>query len=127
VNTLRIGAITICALATLAGSFALKRNATSEIMHRQQPTTPDAVATLDAAVGTAMANDRRRMPPTGANPATEFLPQSDTTGLLQESLSIDDLLDIVDADTGDDFTPVDHGRFAALLKSDPELRRAAAD
>ena len=57
-NTLRIGAIIICALATLAGSFALRRNATSEIMRRQEPTAPAAVATLDGAVDTVMANDR---------------------------------------------------------------------
>lgn len=126
-NTLRIGAITICALATLAGIFALKRNATSEVMHRQQPTAQAAVAALDGAADAVMANDHGEMPPTGANPGSEFLPQSDTTGLLQESLSIDDLLDIVNADTGDDFTPVDRGRFAALLKSDPGLRRALAD
>jgi|APLak6261659120_1056016.scaffolds.fasta_scaffold14231_2 hypothetical protein len=121
---LRIGATTICALAVLAGSFELKRNATSDIRDRQPSTAPATVTTLARTIDIISADDRRRMTPAGAGPASEFLPQSDTTGLLQESLSIDDLLDEVNADPGPGFVPVDRDRFAAMLRSDPELRKA---
>ncbi len=124
---LRIGVVTFCALATLAGSFALKRNATSDVMDRQRPTAPAAAATLARTIDIVTANDRRRMTPAGVSPASEFLPQSDTTGLLQESLSIDDLLDEVNADPGSGFIAVDRDRFAAVLRSDPELRKAIAE
>ena len=46
----------------------------------------------------------------------------DTTGLLRESLTIAELLDEVNGDSGDGFTPVDRERFAAELESDPQLR-----
>lgn len=124
---LRIGAITICALAVLAGSFELKRNATSDITNRQPSTAPAAVTTLARTIDIISANDRRRMTRAGASPVSEFLPQSDTTGLLQESLSIDDLLDEANADPGPGFIPVDRKRFAALLRSDPELRKVIAE
>jgi hypothetical protein len=123
---LRIGAITICVLATLAGAFALNRNATSDIMNRQPPTTPAAVITPARTIEIVTASDLRHMTPAGVSPASEFLQQSDTTGLLRESLSIDDLLDEVNADPGAGFTPVDRERFAAMLRSDPELRKAIA-
>ncbi|HEX9707881.1 MAG TPA: hypothetical protein VGA24_09620 [Steroidobacteraceae bacterium] len=54
--------------------------------------------------------------PIHANPAREFLPESDTTGLLQESLTVDDLLDGIDFDSGDEFTPIDRERLAVELR-----------
>lgn len=124
-NMLRIATITLCALATLAGSFALKRNFTDEVLDTRAPATPAAAPARRMTI--LAADDWRRPTPTGASPASEFLPQSDTTGLLQETLSIDDLLDEVNADSGDGFTLVDREQFAALLRSDPELRKALAE
>lgn len=123
-NMLRIGAIIICALAILAGPIALKRHTTGVVTNREAPTAAIASA---GPVEIPTANDRRRMTPAGVSPASEFLPQSDTTGLLQESLSIDDLLDELNADRGAEFIPVNRERFSAVLKSDPELRQAVAD
>jgi hypothetical protein len=124
---LRIGAITICVLATLAGAFALNRNAVSVAPNRQALTAPVAATTMAGTSEILTSDDRRLVTPAGAAPASELLPESDTTGLLKESLTIDDLLDKVNADSGDGFTPVDRERFAAMLRSDPELRKAIAE
>jgi len=43
---------------------------------------------------------------------------------LQESLGIDELLDIVAADSAEGFTPVDRKQFTAQLESDPASREA---
>jgi len=126
-NMLRVGTITICALATLAGSHALKRNITDEIMDTRAPATSAAAATPARTMTVLAADDWRHPTLVGASPASEFLPESDTTGLLQDSLTIDDLLDETDADSGDGFTLVDREQFAAELRSDPELRKAIAE
>lgn len=117
-NKLRIGTITFCALVILIGSFALKRNTTSDIVNPQPPAVPAAAATPAGMIGIVTAN---------VSLESEYLPESDTTGLLQESLSIDELLDLVNDDPGDGFIPVDRERFAALLRSDPELRKALSE
>jgi hypothetical protein len=95
--------IAICTLAAVAGFFALKRSAPIDDLNGQAPATAVVAA------------------PIHASPAREFLPESDTTGLLQESLTVDDLLDEIDADSGDEFTPVDRERLAV------ELREALGD
>jgi hypothetical protein len=123
-NMLRIGTITICALATLAGSFALKRNIADEVLDKRAPATPAAAATPARTMTVLAADDWQSPTPAGASPESEFLSEADTTGLLRESLTIDELLDEVNADSGDGFTPVDRERYAALLRSDPELRKA---
>jgi hypothetical protein len=126
-DMLRIGTVIICVLATLTGSFALKRNIADEVLDKRAPATPAAAATRARTMTVLAADDRLRPTPVGASPETELLPESDTTGLLQESLTIDELLDEVNADSGDGFTLVDREQFAALLRSDPELRKALAE
>lgn len=126
-NMLHIGAISFCALATLAGSIALKRDTAGDVMDQAAPTGPAAAAALAWTTDIATINNRRRTTPAGASHTSEFLPESDTTGLLQESLTIDDLLNEIDADAGIGSSAVDRERFAAVLRSDPELRRAIVD
>jgi len=123
---LRIGIIAFCVLATVAGSLALKRNTMGEVFDQRAPAKPVAVAT-QCTMRILTANDRRRPTRTGVSPASERLPESDTTGLLRESLTIGELLDELNADSGAGFTPVDGRRFADLLRSDPELRKAIAE
>lgn len=102
-NRPRFGIIAFCTLATVAGFFALKRSAPIDVQNGQAPATAVVAA------------------PIHASPAREFLPESDTTGVLQESLTVDDLLDEIDADSGDEFTPIDRERLAV------ELREALGD
>jgi hypothetical protein len=71
------------------------------------------------------------VPPVGRRPAPEPEPlpdlDRDTTGLLDESLTIDELLDRIDADAGDGAEPVDRSKLAAALRSDAEIRKAMGE
>ena len=108
---LAIGLIALCAVATLALSHTPKRVRAGETPASQ------AQATM------AGTTDHRRPPArASAIPPSIISTDADTTGLLRESLTIAELLDEVNGDSGDGFTPVDRERFAAELKSDPELR-----
>ena len=98
-----IGIIAFCTLATVAGLFTSKRSAPIDELNGQAPATAIVAAPMDP------------------SPAHEFLPESDTTGLLQESLTVDDLLVEIAADSGDEFTPIDRERLAV------ELREALGD
>jgi hypothetical protein len=125
-NRPSIGTLAFIALATFAVSFALKHNSQGAI----DSETPAGLAPIVAVAGTTgmrTVADPRRPGRTDASPAAEFPEGPDTTGLLQESLTVDDLLELADADTGGDSEPVDRSTFAALLKSDPELRRVIAN
>jgi len=67
----------------------------------------------------------RPLPIAGTLPA-ETPPLTDTTGLLQ-SLTLDELLDQVEADSSGAFSVLEREQLAAELRSDPELREAFAD
>jgi hypothetical protein len=98
VYKLLTGTIAFCTLAAVAGIFALKRSAPIDDLKRQAPATADVTR------------------PVHAGPAREFLPESDTTGLLRESLTVDELLDEIDADAGDALTSADRERLAVELR-----------
>jgi hypothetical protein len=51
---------------------------------------------------------------------------TDTTGLLQ-SLTLDELLDQVEADSGGAFSVLEREQLATELRADPELRSSFAD
>ena len=113
------------AAATVAVSYVLHRQALPE--HRTLPSSTRSM-TPDILPTEITTNDDRKLELPGAGVATdEPLPTGDTTGLLQETITVAELLDQIDADTGEDFTPVDRERLAALLRSDPDLRRAVRE
>ncbi len=122
---LGIGIAAFCALTTVAGYFAAKRN--TGIDDREVRAAATVAATPTGTQEILMIDVRGRPAPVAAKLAREFLPVSDTTGLLQESLTIGELLDEIEADSGHEFMPVDRERLAAQLKSDPELRRVLSD
>jgi hypothetical protein len=93
-----IGTIVFCALAAVAASFAFERGPPTDDLNGNAPATIVVTA------------------PVHASPAREFLPESDTTGLLQDSLTVEDLLEEIDADSGDEFTPTDRERLAVELR-----------
>lgn len=125
-NKLGIGTAAFCGPIALAGLFLLQRVATGDGMSRPAPAVP-AAAIAQAGMIRFVTADDRRTARTRVRPASEFPSDSDTTGLLRESLTIDELLDEVNADSGAGFTPVDGASFAALLNSDPALRKALSD
>ncbi len=86
-----------------------------------------AVAPAKEAGATGTFGDRRPAMPAAVSAGFMVLPEFDTTGVLEQSLSADDLIDLVNADLGDGFVAVDREEFAALLRSDPELRKNFTD
>ena len=121
---MRTSVIVLVALATFAVSYAWHRNPQGGGQRERR--TAAATATLTGPAGIGAIVDRE-IPARAVSPAREPLPESDTTGLLQESLTVDELVDGANADSGEGFTPVDRGELAELLRSDPELRKAVGD
>jgi hypothetical protein len=78
-------------------------------------------------VATTARIDVIALPEFRADAEAELSPGPDTTGLLQESLSIGELLDEVSADAGEAFTAADRERLEAALRSDPEIRRSMSE
>lgn len=97
-NKLLIVTIAFCTLATVAGLFASEHRAPVDDLIRHAPAAADVTS------------------PVHASPAREFLPESDTTGLLRESLTVDELLDEIDADSGDALASADRERLAVELR-----------
>lgn len=64
--------------------------------------------------------------PIAGTPAAEVPPLTDTTGLLQ-SLTLDELFDQVEADSGGAFSVLEREQLATELRADPDLRSAFAD
>ena len=56
-------------------------------------------------------------------PVAELDFESDTTGLLLESRTVDQLLDGASAASAEPLDPADRERLAMLLRTDPELRK----
>ena len=112
-NKLAIGMVALVAFGTFVLSYAPKRGSGGDLPALQTPAAvsqPPGDGRVPAAAGT--------IPPFAISTGV------DTTGLLRESLSVADLLEEVNGDTGPEFTPVDRERFAAELRSDPDLRDA---
>jgi len=121
----RIAVIVLVVLATFAVSYAWHRNPQGG--DQRERGSADATATLTGPAGIPTAVNPGPPAGAGAIPAAEPLPEWDTTELLQESLTVNELVEVANADAGEGFTPVDHERLAALLRSDPELRKAVGD
>lgn len=90
------------------------------------PPSSAGVLTAEAHPTHFIANAGRR-PERFIPPTAQPLPDWDTTGLLQEGITVGELLDEIEADVGEGFAPVDREHLAALLRSDPELRRAVRE
>lgn len=80
---------------------------------------PTATATLAIAPFTAA----KPWPAAGIAPAAELNFDSDTTGLLLESPTVDEFLDLADATSAEPLDDADRERLAALLRSDANLRK----
>ena len=59
----------------------------------------------------------------GTAPVAELNPDADTTGLLLESQTIEEFLDIAGATSAEPLADADRERLAALIRSDAELRK----
>ena len=122
---MRIAVIVLVALATFAVSYAWHRNPQGGGQRERR--SAEATATLTGPAVIPTTENPGAPASAGAIPATARLPEWDTTGLLQESLTVDELLEAANADSGEGFTPVDRERLAALLRADAELRKALGE
>ena len=125
-NRLPFGVITACALAAVIGSFALTRDSSGPVEHRDAPAAAPARIKCPAA-NPFLANNRRRVAAPEVSPSAEPLPESDTAGLLQPQPTLDELLDEINADLGHGAVAVDREQLAAVLRADPELHKAMTD
>jgi hypothetical protein len=113
------------ALATFAVSWAWHRNPQGS-SQRERPLA-DVTTILTGPAGIPATVDRSPAAGPGMARSQEPLPDWDTTDLMQESMTVDELLVEANADSGEGFTPVDRERLAELLRSDPELRKAVGN
>jgi hypothetical protein len=118
-NTVRMGVITICAAVGASGYLSLRRAATDEVQPAQatRAQTENFAASHQAvSVSAERALDARSL-----NTVSEPAFEPDTSELLQPSLTLDELLDAVNADIGPEGEQVDREALAEVLRSDPEL------
>ena len=123
-SRLRIGLIAIGILAALTCILTPKVDASRNVAAREPPNVEAARA---GRADTAATDEYPHSTAVDSSPAFEFLPQIDMTGQLQESLNVDELLDLVNAEAGAGFSADDCERLAALLRSDLELRKEIAE
>jgi hypothetical protein len=116
-NRVRIGLITLCAAASVGAWLSLRDTETPEAPAPQAtraPMNPFA----------ASSSSQRTAPATAMNKASELreLPdESDATDILAPKMTLDELLDALDADIGEDGEPIDREAVGAALRTDPAL------
>ena len=117
-NAVRIGLITLCAAASVGAWLSLRDTETPEAPAPQAtraPMNPFAAST---------PGSQRTAPATAMNKASELreLPdESDATDILAPKMTLDELLDALDADIGEDGEPIDREAVGASLRTDPAL------
>lgn len=118
---MKTAVIVLGAVATFTAAILLLR---IELEGGRDELPPSASA-LPAMSSMSTTPGVRPIPIAGTLPA-EVPPLTDTTGLLQ-SLTLDELLDQVEADSGGAFSVLEREQLATELRADPELRSAFAD
>ena len=117
-NRVRIGLIALCAAASVGAWLSLRDTETPEAPAPQAtraPMNPFAAST---------PGPQRTAPATAMNKASELreLPdESDATDILARKMTLDELLDALDADIGEDGEPIDREAVGASLRTDPAL------
>ena len=117
-NAVRIGLITLCAAASVGAWLSLRDTETAEAPAPQATRAP--MNPFDASA----PGSQRTAPATAMNKASELreLPdESDATDILAAKMTLDELLDALDADIGEDGEPIDREAVGASLRTDPAL------
>jgi hypothetical protein len=126
-NAVRIGLITLCVAASVGGWLSLRDTETPEAPAPQAthaPMNPFAASTPGSSASSADNSSQRTAPATAMNKASELreLPdESDATDILAAKMTLDELLDALDADIGEDGEPIDREAVGASLRTDPAL------
>ena len=128
-NRVRIGLITLCAAASVGAWLSLRDTETPEPPAPQAtraPINPFAASTPGSSASSADNSSQRTAPATAMNKASELreLPdESDATDILAPKMTLDELLDALDAGIGEDGEPIDREAVGASLRTDPALTR----
>lgn len=126
-NAVRIGLITLCAAASVGAWLSLRDTETPEAPAPQAtraPMNPFAASTPGSSASSADNSSQRTAPAIAMNKASELreLPdESDATDILAPKMTLDELLDALDADIGEDGEPIDREAVGASLRTDPAL------
>lgn len=126
-NAVRIGLITLCAAASIGAWLSLRDTETPEAPAPQAtraPMNPFAASTPGSSASSADNSAQRTAPATAMNKASELreLPdESDATDILAPKMTLDELLDALDAGIGEDGEPIDREVVGASLRTDPAL------
>jgi hypothetical protein len=120
---LRTAVFSACVLALLAVSLARYSPIADDLFHGRVPAAEvAAIRTPASSRSTPEIGRYSSYPEVALEP--ESLTEEDTTHLLQPPLTIDHLLDELNSDLGAGAVPVDRDAVEALLRRDPELRKA---
>lgn len=125
-NNVRIGLIVICATAGVSAYLSLRDTETiDEPVSRTTgaPVTPFA-ASVPSTASRASARAPHEAQATASGRASEvreLAADSDTSGLLAPTTTLDELLDAFDADVGAEGEPIDREALGAELREDPAL------
>lgn len=126
-NRVRIRLISLCAAASVGAWLSLRDTETPEAPAPQAtraPMNPFAASTSGSSASSADNSSQRTAPATAMNKASELreLPdESDATDILAPKMTLDELLDALDADIGEDGEPIDREAVGASLRADPAL------
>jgi hypothetical protein len=126
-NRVRIGLITLGAAASVSAWLALRDTETPEAPAPQAtraPLNPFAASPPGSSASSADNSSQRTAPATAMNNASEprELPDaSDATDMLASKITLDELLDALDAAIGADGQPIDREAVGASLRTDPAL------
>jgi len=118
-NRVRIGLITLCVAASVGAWLSLRDTRTPE-----EPAAQATRAPMNPFAASSPDSSQRTAPVTAMNKASELraLPdESDTTDRLAPKMTLDELLDVLDADIGEDGEPIDREAVGAALRTDPAL------
>ena len=126
-NRVRIGLITLCAAVSVSAWLSLRDTETREPPARQAtraPMNPFATSAPGSSGSSADKSSQRAALATAMNKASELreLPdESDATDILARKMTLDELLDALDADIGEGGEPIDREAVGASLRTDPAL------
>jgi hypothetical protein len=126
-NAVRIGLITLCAAASVGAWLSLRDTETPEPPAPQAtraPMNPFSASTPGSSDSSADDSSQRTARATAMNKASglrELPDESDAVDILAPKMTLDELLDALDADIGADGEPIDREAVGASLRTDPAL------
>jgi hypothetical protein len=126
-NAVRIGFITLCAAASVGAWLSLRDTKTPDAPAPQATRAsmnPFATSTPGSSVSSADNSSQRTAAATAMNKASELRElrdESDAAEILVPKMTLDELLDVLDADIGEDGEPIDREAVGASLRTDPAL------